>query len=259
MTPDERKDPLSSGSNPVPGTVQPGKGQAGAAQSRERIVEALMELAAEREWDDFGIADVAERAGLSLADFRDAFPSKGAVLAAFSRKIDRIVLDAPGSALADEAARERLFDVLMRRLDALAPYRLALQSVSEWVKREPLAAAALNGVITNSMRFMLAAAGIEAEGATGAIKLQGLVLAWARVLDVWYEDDDPGLARTMSALDKELARGETWVARVEDLDRLISPLRLLGRALLDSRRRRRDRRPRYRPDPADDLDTDAVV
>ena len=140
----------------------------------------------------------------------------------------------PASALADEAARERLFDVLMRRLDALAPYRLALQSVAEWVRREPLAAAALNGVATNSMRFMLAAAGIEAEGATGAIKLQGLVLAWARVLNVWFEDDDPGLARTMAALDKELARGETWVARVDDLDRLISPLRLLGRALLDS-------------------------
>ena len=235
MTPDERKDPLFPGSDATPGpAAQAGKPAAGAAQSRERIVEALMELAAEREWDDFGIGDVAERAGLSLADFRDAFPSKGAVLAAFSRKIDRVVLDAPVSALADEAARERLFDVLMRRLDALAPYRLALQSVSEWVKREPLAAAALNGVVTNSMRFMLAAAGIEAEGATGAIKLQGLVLAWARVLDVWYEDDDPGLARTMSALDKELARGETWVARVEDLDRLISPLRLLGRALLDS-------------------------
>ena len=32
------------------------------------------------------------------------------------------------------------------------------------------------------MRFMLEAAGIEAEGASGAIKLQGLALAWARVL-----------------------------------------------------------------------------
>lgn len=260
MTPDERKDPLFPGSDAVPApAVQAGKAPAGAAPSRERIVEALMELAAEREWDDFGIGDVAARAGLSLADFRDAFPSKGAVLAAFSRKIDRAVLDAPATALADEAPRERLFDVLMRRLDALAPYRLALQSVSEWVKREPLAAAALNGVVTNSMRFMLASAGIEAEGATGAIKLQGLVLAWARVLDVWYEDDDPGLARTMAALDKELARGETWVARVEDLDRLVSPLRLLGRALLDSRRRRRDRRPRQQADRADDLDSDAAI
>lgn len=260
MTPDQRNDPLSPGPNAAPEKQkQSGKASPAPTQVRDRIVEALMELAAEREWDDFGIADVSQRAGISLADFRDAFPSKGAALAAFSRKIDRVVLASSGTALADESTRERLFDVLMRRLDALAPYKLGLQSVAEWVRRDPLAAAALNGVATNSMRFMLVAAGIEAEGGTGAIKLQGLVLAWARVLDVWFEDEDPGLARTMAALDKEIARGETWVARVEDLDRLISPLRLFGRALLDSRRRRRDRRSRLRLDPADRLDADTAL
>lgn len=226
--------------------------------ARERIIEALMELAAEREWADFGIVDIAARAGLSLADFRDAFPSKGAVLAAFSRKIDRIVLDGVGTALADEAPRERLFDILMRRLDVLAPYRLALQSVVEWVRSDPMAATALNGVALNSMRFMLAASGIENEGAAGAVKLQGLVVAWWRVLDTWFEDDDPGLARTMAALDKELARGETWSARVDDLDRLMSPLRLIGRAMADARRRTRDRRPTT-PAPVEDIDGPSVV
>ena len=259
MTPDERKDSQPSGPDAGAG------GQAGADKAsaslpaRDRIVEALMALAAEREWNDFGIVDVAERAGVSLADFRDAFPSKGAILASFARKIDRAVLESTGTALADEAPRERLFDVLMRRLDALAPYRQGLQGIGEWARNEPLAAAALNGVVTNSMRFMLAAAGIEAEGATGAIKLQGLVMAWTRILGVWFDDEDPGLARTMAALDKELARGETWVARVEDLDRLISPLRLIGRALADARRRRRDRRPRARPHPDDDVGTDAAI
>ena len=144
----------------------------------------------------------------------------------------------------------------MRRLDAMAPYKAGLESVSEWVRGDALAAAALNGVALNSMRFMLAAAGLEAEGRTGAIKLQGLVIAWARVLDVWFGDSEPGLARTMAALDRELRRGETLSARVDDLDRLASPFRLLGRALMDTRRRRRardaDRRARDRDamDPA---------
>ena len=40
------------------------------ASARDRIIEAVMELAAEREWDDFGVSDVARRAGVSLADFR---------------------------------------------------------------------------------------------------------------------------------------------------------------------------------------------
>ncbi len=230
-----------------------------ASSPRDRIIEALMELAAEREWSDFGITDIAERAGLSLADFRDVFPSKGAVLAAFSRKIDRTVLDQAGKALADEAPRERLFDILMRRLDALAPYRLALQSVVDWIRADPMSAAALNGVALNSMRFMLAASGIENEGATGAVKLQGLVWAWWRVLDTWFEDDDPGLARTMAALDKELARGETWSARVDDLDRLVSPLRLIGRAMADARRRKRDRRGKTRQETVEDIGVDPAI
>ena len=229
------------------------------ATPRDRVVEALMELAAEREWEDFGLADVAKRADISLADLRDLFPSKGAVLGAFDRKIDRVVLDTVAPGLADEAPRERLFDVLMRRLDAMAPYRLGLQGVAEWIRRDPLSAAALNGVAMNSMRFMLAAAGISSEGPTAAIKLQGLVLAWTRVLDVWFEDDDIGLARTMAALDKELTRGETWVARVEDLDRLVSPLRLLGRTLMDARRNSRHRRPKPRTDLSDDYDADRVI
>ena len=208
---------------------------------REAIVEALMALAAERRWEDISISDVAARAGVTLADFRDAFPSKGAVLGAYSRMIDRQVLEETGADLMGEPAKERLFDVLMRRLDAMAPHREALRAIMEWAKRDPVSAAALNNVALNSMRFMLEAADISSEGAVGAVKLQGLVLAWARILDVWFDDDDPAYARTMAALDRELARGETLVARVEDVNRLAAPLRTLARALFNQTRMRRPR------------------
>ncbi len=89
---------------------------------------------------------------------------------------------------------------------------------------------------------MLAAAGIDVEGGLAAVKMQGLVFAWGRILDVWFEDEDPGQARTMAALDKELSRGETWVARIDDLDKLISPIRIMTRAMMEARRRSRDRK-----------------
>jgi AcrR family transcriptional regulator len=202
---------------------------------RGAIIEALMELASERSWDDITISDVAARANVSLAAFRDFFPSKGAVLAAFSRKIDGIVLSAPNDDLIGEPAKERLFDVLMRRLDALAPYKLGLEAVSDWARRDPLAASALNRVVVNSMRFMLEAAGIDSEGPVGALKLQGLAIAWARVLRVWFRDDDPGLASTMAALDRELTRGGHFVARAEDVNRLASPLFSLALSLFERR------------------------
>ncbi len=229
-----------------------------ASSVKDRIIEALMELAAEREWNDFGLTDVALRAGVSLSEFRDAFPSKGAVLAGFARKIDHVVLGQIGDIAADEAPRERVFDVLMRRLDALAPYKHGLQGVMDWVGRDPLGAAALNGVITNSMRFMLAAAGIDVEGGLAAVKMQGLVFAWGRILAVWLEDEDAGQARTMAALDKELSRGETWVARIDDFDKLISPIRIMTRAMMEARRRSRTSKKRASP-LAEDLNQEITL
>ncbi|MDB5649685.1 MAG: TetR family transcriptional regulator [Hyphomicrobiales bacterium] len=213
---------------------------------RKEIIVALIELAAEHRWEDITMTDVAARAGLTLSDFRDFFPSKGAILAAFSRMIDKVVLDGTSDDLTAEPAKERLFDVLMRRLDAMAPYREGLQGVMEWARRDPVSAVALNQVAVNSMRFMLEAADISAEGPVGSIKLQGLVLAWSRVLDVWFRDDDPAYARTMAALDRELTRGQRLVARAEDVNRLAAPLRSLARALLSPSRSRETPRTRER-------------
>jgi AcrR family transcriptional regulator len=226
------------------GPDRPGHPKSAPTDKRAAIVEALMELAAERRWEDISISDVAARAGVTLSQFRDAFPSKGAVLGAYSRMIDKQVLDGTTGDLMAEPAKERLFDVLMRRLDAMAPHREALRAIVEWAKRDPVSAAALNSVALNSMRFMLEAADISSEGAVGSVKLQGLVLAWMRILDVWFDDDDPAYARTMAALDRELTRGETLVARVEDVNRLAAPLRTLARALFNQTRMRRPTRPR---------------
>ena len=202
---------------------------------KDAIIEALMELAGERTWEDISITDIATRANLSLADFRDAYPSKGAVLAGFSRKIDRIVLDGTTDDLMGEPAKERLFDVLMRRLDALTPYKHGLEGIAEWISRAPMAAMAINRLELNAMRFMLEAAGIESEGPVGSVKLQGLVILWGRVLNTWFRDDDPGLAPTMALLDKELTRGGKIVSRAEDVNRLASPLLSLARAMLERR------------------------
>ena len=136
---------------------------------RTRIIDALMELAAERQWEDITLSELAERAGVSLSQFRDCFPSKGAALAGFSRMIDKKVLDESSADLANESARDRLFDVLMRRLDAMAPYKEGVRGVAEWARRDPVSALALNGVALNSMRFMLEAAGLDSEGPLGNI------------------------------------------------------------------------------------------
>ena len=190
---------------------------------RARIVDALLALAAERRFEEITIAEIAGRAEVSLADFRDAFPSKGTILAGFTRRIDRAALSAGGADL-DASKRDRLFDALMRRLDAMAPYRAGLREVVAWLKRDPVAALAMNQSLINSLRFALASAGIDSEGVGGAVKLQGLALAWLRVVEVWLDDSEPDLGKTMAALDRELTRGEKIVGAIEGFERIAEPL-----------------------------------
>ena len=137
--------------------------------------------------------------------------------------------------MAEEPERERLFDVLMRRLEILAPHREAVRSLLRSARRNPPLALALNGLTLRSQQWMLTAAGIGASGPRGMIRAQGLAVLFASVLRTWIDDDDPGQARTMAALDRALARGQRFVGFLDDLCAI--PSRLAGCA---RRRRRRD-------------------
>ena len=212
---------------------------------RERIIEAFMALLAERRFDEVGFADVAARSDVPLERCRAAFGSTLGVLAAHMEAIDREVLAGGDPDMAQETPRERLFDVLMRRLEALAPHKAAVRSVGRSARRDPALALCLNGLTARSMAWMLTAAGISSSGIRGAIRTQGLACLYAGVLRTWVKDDDPGLARTMAALDRGLARAASWSHRLYDLCRL-APNPCRGRW-----------RPRGRP--ADDSDKQSAT
>lgn len=221
---------------------------------RDGIVDALMALAAMEPWSGITLPMIAEKAGVSLADLRDAFPSKGAILGAFARRIDRVVLEGTDAGMASEPARDRVLDIMLRRLDALAPYKAALKSIHDGVRRDPLALAALNQLALNSWRYMLAAADIDTEDHLGMLKVQGAALVFARTMESWFEDDDPGLTRTMAVLDRELKRGETILMRAEDMHRLTAPFRGFFRAAMERRHESRAARRNRRRDEDDAAD-----
>ncbi len=136
--------------------------------------------------------------------------------------------------MSEEPPRERLFDVLMRRLDALRPHRAALRGLARSARQDPLLAASLNRTALISQRWMLTAAGIRFEGLLGAAVTQGLVVSFARVLRVFLDEEDAGMPRTMAALDRELRRAQSSFERLERVGRLF---------------RRPERRSRPQPHP----------
>jgi len=96
---------------------------AAPGSEREKIIAAFLALLAEKPIEQIGFAEIAKEAGVSLGQLRGEFASTLAIFAAHIKATDRAVLAADLSDMAEEPPRERLFDVLMRRLEVLAPHR----------------------------------------------------------------------------------------------------------------------------------------
>jgi AcrR family transcriptional regulator len=188
-----------------------------SGSDRDKAAAALMELLAEHSFEDIGLAEVAGRAGIKLSQLRAEFGSTLAILGAHIKQIDSAVLDGGDADLAEENPRDRLFDVLMRRLEALAPDKDAVRSLMRSARRNPGLALALNAMALRSQKWMLEAAGIGASGPRGVLRAQGAALMFASVMSVWIDDDEEGLDRTMAALDRGLASAERWDGFVGDL------------------------------------------
>jgi len=178
-----------------------------------RIVAAALRLAAERPWREVALIDIAEAAGVDLAAMRETLASKSEILAAFSRMIDNEILKAARPAGEGQAPRDVLFEVVMSRFDALAPYKPALKSIAAESSLDPT----LIGRMLSSQAWMLNAAGIDTDGIEGRLKVAGLMSVYASVFGTWLDDDDPGLARTMAALDRRLRRGERMLDTVGEV------------------------------------------
>jgi AcrR family transcriptional regulator len=195
-----------------------------------RLLAAALDCAAAKSWDAVTLLDIAEAAKLPLADLRKEFHSKTGILAALLRAVDDEVLKRAPKRTEEQTARDALFDIVMTRFDVLAPYKKALRSIHASGPADP----GLARPVLASMHWMLEAAGINTEGAGGTLRVTGLAAVYASVFATWLEDDDPGHARTMAALDRRLRRGESAIRNVEQVTSVVHRLATDGPAFLRS-------------------------
>jgi AcrR family transcriptional regulator len=206
-----------------------------APPPRDRIIDAFMALLAERSFGAMTLADIATAADVSLADLREAFAGKVAILAAFVRRIDLAVLEG-GEPDMSLGPRDRLFEAEMRRFDALAPYKPGLIGLTRSARRDPALACLLHRLATRSQKWTLAAAGIHRGGLAGCATLEGAVLIHLESLRTWLRDDDEDLARTMASLDRGLRRGERAIRILDDICAFAPRFVGRGRRMRDSGR-----------------------
>lgn len=190
-----------------------GKSESGAELSdADRIIEAAMTRIADDGWRRVSLAAIADAAGLPILRVYRTFPSKSAILRGLARRIDEAVLAAPVEAEADERPRDRVFDLLMRRFDALQPYKPAFAKLRRELPMDPPAALAAGAGLLHSVAWMLEAAGIATTGIGGIVSVKLTAAAYFATQRVWVADDTPDLAPTMAELDRRLRGIERWLA-----------------------------------------------
>jgi AcrR family transcriptional regulator len=175
--------------------------------SDDALVGALWRVIAAEGWPGLTMGRLAAEAGLPLATLRDRFPSRLDALILHGRVVDRAVL-AGTVAGQGGAARDRLFDVLMRRLDAMQPHRAGILRFLRDMRRDPSLAALLGPQLSLSMRWMLDAAEIGGDGCRRRLLALGLVGVWLSAVRAWAADETEDLGTTMAALDRVLDRAE---------------------------------------------------
>lgn len=180
----------------------------------EAVLSAVLDLAAERGWRAVSLADVADRAAIPLTDLVEQFPTKGALLTAYAQRIDQRML--AGGSEPGETTRDRLFEVLMRRFEAMAPDRRGLKAIAVGLGDDPAAVLCGGRRFLRSMALALETAGLSAAGLSGLVRVNGVAAVVLYTLRTFLDDDSGDLSRTMAHLDRALRRAETiagWMRR----------------------------------------------
>jgi uncharacterized protein with von Willebrand factor type A (vWA) domain len=144
------------------------------------------------------------------------------VLAAFTRRVNEQTLT--GAPSAEDSIRDRLFELVMRRLDALAPHKAAVKALVRDLPWDPAVALCGGPRFINAMRWMAESAGVETGGIAGMLRVKGVAAVYLATLRAWLADDSADNAKTMAALDRALKQAEFFARSLPGFTRAAAPV-----------------------------------
>jgi AcrR family transcriptional regulator len=191
------------------------KAKSERASAPDPLILAL-EIIAETGWRGFSFGDLAERAELSMGELRKTFSGRAALLDALNQRLDQAMLAVDAEDMQGLPPKDRVFELIMSRLEAMAPFRAGLCRLMRDARCDLELLAMTACRIDRSLAWLQDAASLDGardRSPLGLIRrrLQRRVLGavYLQVLRVWAADDSTDLAKTMASLDKQLRRIET--------------------------------------------------
>ena len=125
---------------------------------------------------------------------------------AYLGQIDEAALADPVAA--EETVRDRLFDLIMRRFDALSPHKAGVRAILADLPADPATGLCLGPRFLRSIAALADAAGVKTAGLLGVLRVKALAAAYLCVMRTWLKDESADKAATMAALDRLLKRLE---------------------------------------------------
>ena len=176
------------------------------ADDQADLLISAFDLIAERGWAGFSLVELGRRTETPLVELYRTFPSRGGVLRALSRRIDEAMLSFDEAELAGLPPRDTVFELIMRRFEALVPYRSGLERLAREGRCDPCLVLATCCRLDRSFRWLQAAAGLRSHGLRARVHRRALMAAYLQTMPVWFKDDSADLGKTMAELDKRLRR-----------------------------------------------------
>ena len=162
-----------------------------------KILQTGMDIAAQDGWDAVTETALAQKTRLKPATIAAEITDKTTLLLWLGLLAD----DAMERGSPPEGTQhDQLFDLMMRRLDALMPYREGMFAVWRGVRHSPQIGLALFPSFDESISHLLHLAGAPV---TMAYRL-GLGAVAVATLQAWLYDASEDLSSTMAVLDKRL-------------------------------------------------------
>jgi AcrR family transcriptional regulator len=181
------------------------------------------DLIAEDGWSRLSLVAAARRAGIEPVTAYRELRSKGALLAALSRRLDEAMLEIEAAELAGLPPRDRVFELMMRRLEAMVPFRPGLERLARDAGRDPCLVLATACRLDRSLAWLQDAAGLRNSGVRARVARRVLGAAYLQTLRVWRKDTAPDLGKTMVELDKQLRRVQIFAGLREPRSRSGAP------------------------------------
>ena len=178
--------------------------------------EAAFALCAEKSWAEVSLLSLCQAAEQSLSGCAEAGITRFSVAEHLDQTLDLAMLEAVADIEGEAPSRDRLFDVVMARFDAMQDQRAAWVSILEADAQEPAAGFARAARRLHTAAWALEAVGISTDSLKATARVMGLARRLHKIEALWLKDD-ADLSKTMAGLDQTLRESEEWLDRGEKL------------------------------------------